>query len=172
MGLDITAYRQLREAPNAELDVDGYPKGRETKLYENTDFPGRMEGLKDRGVYAYEEAFGFRAGSYGGYNQWRNELARMAGYPLGRDEPMLSHAASAWSGKLDHMPFVELVNFADNEGTIGPVVAAKLAKDFADWDDRAQVFGSNLNEEWFYRQYCNWRKAFEMAADAGAVSFH
>lgn len=57
---------------------------------------------------------------------------------------------------------------SDCEGVIGPEVSAKLVKDFADFDERAKTRGG----KYFYALYCDWRKAFEMAADGGAVSFH
>jgi hypothetical protein len=169
MGLDITAYRNLTEKPNAALDEDGYPE-EGVRFWNNADFPGRFDGLKEGMVYEYAECYDFRAGGYGGYNEWRERLAKLAEYPAteykrwGLKE--LRHDAGAWARGSG--PFYELINFADNEGTIGPVVAKKLAADFAEWDERAKATG----DEWFYDRYQAWRKAFEMAADNGAVSFH
>jgi hypothetical protein len=60
------------------------------------------------------------------------------------------------------------VNFSDCEGDIGEVVAKKLAKDFADWDARAKATG----DDQVYHLFGLWRKAFELASDGGAVSFH
>jgi hypothetical protein len=40
-------------------------------------------------------------------------------------------AEQVWAARPEG-PFVELIDFADNEGMIGPRAAAKLAKDFAD----------------------------------------
>lgn len=182
MGLDITAYRRLKKLDvlfNAnEEPVD--PSTREpldyhncTQLYVHDDFPGRNGSIEHKGVYAFEQSHSFRAGSYSGYNAWRERLAKLAGYPMrpynryGVTTEM-RHDAAAWAGDCQGMPFVELVNFSDCEGTIGPEVSAKLAKDFADFDERAK----EVQEEWFYDRYCEWRKAFEMAADGGAVRFH
>ena len=95
---------------------------------------------------------------------------KLAGYPLteyrghfGKDES--AHAAACWNGATG--PFYELINFTDCDGTIGPEVAAKLARDFAEWDERAQVVGG----EW-YEAYAEWRRCFEFAAHTGAVRFH
>ena len=52
MGLDVTAYRKLTEQPRP--DGDPY----ESDLFfarENTDFPGRIEGVKDGAFYTYAE---------------------------------------------------------------------------------------------------------------------
>lgn len=172
MGLDITAYKALTKVENPKLDSDGRPENynEETSFYANPDFPGRMEGIEENTVYRYVDAHGFRAGSYGGYNGWRNELAKLAGYPVGAyrefGRAYESYAAGAW--KASEGPFYELINFSDCEGTIGPVVAAKLAKDFAEFQAKADEHP----EDYFRHKYNEWRKAFEMAADNGAVDFH
>lgn len=174
MGLDITAYTQLSPAPSAEVDSDGNPVDYNThvRLRENADFPGRMAGLTDGGIYTYADSMSFRAGSYGGYNGWRDALAKLAGYPeeeydrFGGEVKAKSHAAACGHGAVG--PFSELINFSDCEGVIGPEVSKKLARDFAEWDERAKA----ADDGFFYDRYRHWRKAFEMAANGGAVDFH
>lgn len=172
MGLDITAYRKLKAAPDALLDEDGYPLDWERfdiitqSDIDRTekDFPGSTKGLK-AGVYSFEATHNFKAGSYGGYNEWREELARMA-------HGMPAKAVWVLPPRAD-FAFQELINFTDCEGVIGPEVAAKLAKDFAAHQDRAEKFATTIADgEWFISRYSEWRKAFEMAADGGAVDFH
>lgn len=178
MGLDITAYRKLTKV-DVLLDADGEPVDRTTlepledyfKAYVNTDFPGREQGIEDRAVYKYEEASHVFSRSYGGYNRWREALAKLAGYPLTEYEQRygdaeILHAAACWKGATG--PFSELINFADNEGVIGPVVAAKLALDFAEFEERAKA----VHEPFFYEGYCDMRRGLEMAADGGALDFH
>ena len=63
-------------------------------------------------------------------------------------------------------PFYELINFSDCEGFIGPKTSAKLAKDFAAWQEKAGERG------WFSEKYAQWRAAFELAANGGVVQFH
>jgi hypothetical protein len=172
MGLDISAYSKLVEAPDAERDEDGeivdYDNIRE--FYDNPDFPGRIEGIKPKTAYRIgDDGTGFRAGSYGGYNNWRNELAQMAGYELteyqshhGKSEGYDAGAWAAGSG-----PFFEHIQFSDCDGTIGPVVSAKLAKDYADHAAKAEQVGGR-----FWDLYQEWQQAFTLAADNGAVVFH
>jgi len=185
MGLDITAYKKLTKL-DVVFDADGNPidpRTRDplhynnyTRFYVNHDFPGRNGDIEDKACYAYEDSEGFRAGSYGGYNGWRERLAELAEYPMIEYEGVQGYApsrrmrrdAAAWSGICEGMPFLELVNFSDCEGVIGSQIAAKLANDFAEFDDLAK----SVDDPWFYELYCKWRKAFEMAADDGAVSFH
>jgi hypothetical protein len=177
MGLDVTAYKGLKKL-DAVFDAGGEPIDPVTRepldnvmiAFDNGDFPGRAAGLEDRGVYSYEDAEGFWSGGYGRYNHWREGLAKLAGYPLTEYQGSFggaqkAHAAACWQGAAG--PFSELINFTDCDGTIGPEVAAKLARDFAEWDERAQAIGG----EW-YEAYAEWRSCFEFAAHTGAVRFH
>lgn len=179
MGLDITAYSGITKL-EAVFDEDGEPINPETRepvdydlwVYANHDFPGRADGVEDRALYKADGSFGFHAGSYSGYNRWRDELARLAGYPEGTvtsyGADRKTHCAACWDGQEG--PFSELINFSDCKGVIGPAVSAKLAKDFAEFQKKADIFGwENL---WFKDLYNQWRKAFEMAANNGAVKFH
>jgi hypothetical protein len=158
MGLDITAYKKLKIVENSILDEDGNPVNWETEWkpgvsmeWSEQHFPGRGEGIDPNTVYTWEDEFGFRAGSYTGYNWWRNKLEEIS----------------------DGESFQELINFADNEGVIGYVVSKKLAKDFTENEERAVEFAKKLDEsEWWLNQYRNWKRAFEIASENGAVDFH
>ncbi|MBT2142733.1 MULTISPECIES: hypothetical protein [unclassified Rhodanobacter] len=171
MGLDITAYRKLEPAPMQGFDADGEPLQMDAvRLYRNGDFPGRADDIDESVAYVPSDSFDFRAGSYRGYNQWREQLAELAGYPIGEyvqcGVTTESRCVGFWNGETG--PFSELINFADNEGVIGASVAAKLAKDFAEYQAKADAHP----DERFRDRYADWRRAFEMAADNGAVSFH
>ena len=168
MGLDITAYGNLVVAPSdVELDEYAYPKGDNYwKLTDNTvksteeEFPGRTAGLTPA-IYSVGQTHRFRAGSYGGYNEWRNWLARLAGF---------KSAKEVWDTNPATGPFIELINFADNEGVIGPLVSAKLAKDFSEYEPEAEQ--RDAGQLFYLKLYREWRKAFELAANNGAVEFH
>jgi hypothetical protein len=177
MGLDITAYTKTTKV-DCVFDADGEPIDPQTRQpledYArpccNPAFTEVAEGLDSEQVFSYEDAFGFRAGSYGGYSNWRETLAKVAGYPALETErygsKYMSHSTGAWEARVG--PFAELINFSDCEGVIGPKTSAKLAKDFADFQEQADAQGDS---DWQER-YTSWRKAFEMAADSGFVSFH
>lgn len=180
MGLDITAYSSVKPLTGLLFDEDGEVtnfEGDYTRIYLNDDFPGRaseLEGIKYVSTDD-SECHHFAVG-YGGHNFWREELARMAGYPAadieryGRVEKR--HDAGAWIS--DSGPFWELINFSDCEGIIGASVSAKLAKDFAEFDDKAQRHDSEIPvmRDRFYGLYQKWRQAFELAAQNGMVHFH
>lgn len=179
MGLDITVYKSFRPATAEELALyNAQPEDERSdwasdndfdEPYINPHFPGREAGLPE-GLLKIDYAdAGFSAGSYGGYNQWRNQLAAMAGYD------------KAWRSNPTPGPFMELIIFADNEGVIGPEVSAKLARDFAEWQERAEAYAQTLRDDdtrddrdgdWFIRKYGEWRRAFEAASGTGYVDFH
>lgn len=173
MGLDISAYSKLVEAPDAERDKDGdlVDYDNHFSFYESKDFPGRFEGLKEGMAYRQDEGgdcTGLSTG-YGTYNGWRDELAKLAGYAsepyqqYGRTS--FSHSVPCWNGAQG--PFAEQINFSDCGGTIGPIVSAKLAKDYAEFAAKAEAIGG-----YFWEKYQEWRAAFDLAADNGAVDFH
>lgn len=181
MGLDVSAYREIAKL-DALFDWDGEPVNPTTRepfedylrIYVSSDFPDQADDLEDKAVYSYKESGRFWSGSYGKYNQWREQLAKLANYaPVWyesiegyKPSGSLSHQAGAF--EVDSGAFYELICFTDCDGIIGAKTSAKLAKDFAEWDEKAKA----LNDEYFYAKYEQWRKCFEMAANNGAVSFH
>ena len=169
MGLDISYYKNVRAlTPEETATLMAQPEDNRAdwadehgieRVYVNDNFPGREEGILGEWVVPGERSH-FRAYSYSGYGRWRSELARLVGHDQEVDNPPPG-------------PFMELINFADNEGVIGPAVSAKLAKDFADWQERADAHGDTLDDaDWFRSRYADWRLAFETAAQSGYVDFH
>jgi hypothetical protein len=174
MGLDITAYSKLTKAVDIQLDEDGEPSREDwethTKAWINPDWPERGLGLEHNAWYTYGDEFGFRAGSYSGYTDWREELAKLAGYPATETESASFgsrslHSAACWGGASG--PFSELIDFSDCEGTLGPVVSKKLLEDFVTFELAAHAIGGR-----FFERYAEWKQAFELAADGGMVCFH
>ncbi len=173
MGLDITAYSRLIKA-NIVLNEDGEPRLEDwqthTKAWIHPDWPERGDRLQHEAWYTYEDEFGFRAGSYSSYNDWRETLARLAGYPATETESAsfgsrLLHSAACWNGATG--PFSELIDFSDCEGTLGPEVSKKLLADFIEFDEKARHVAGR-----FYERYQEWKQAFALAADGGMVCFH
>lgn len=158
MGLDITAYRNLREVEKPVLDEDGYPedwmyqwKPGASMEWSESVWPGKGFPIKPRTVYEYDESYSFRAGSYSGYNWWRDRLNEFKG----------------------EFAFQELIDFADNEGVIGSKLSVKLRNDFNKYYEEAIVFSNTIKEgEFFIDKYIKWQKAFQIAAENGAVDFH
>jgi len=193
MSLCVVAYSQLKPLRIATND-DKQRGGPGLMMFADngTRWASRMEGIDAAMIYAFKEQWDFSI-SYSGHGKWRDALAKLAGYPLTDDpnaqamaefrrqlaaktpgipapDPSESSATHT-AGCIDGIPgpFMELINFSDCEGTLGPVVCAKLAEDFQEFDDRAKsAWGGDSGP---YAIYSNWRKAVEMAADRGAIAF-
>jgi hypothetical protein len=98
MGLDISAYSNLKREDDQSKNRDDY----EIRIWINPNFPGRCDDVAE-GYYTSEEDLRFGAGSYSGYNAWRDQLARLAGH---------ADARAVWNDPKSG-PFVELINFSD-----------------------------------------------------------
>lgn len=174
MGLHISYYTSLKKAENQGFNRDCEPMAENGfVLFQNPEFRNWEKGVDINAVYVGEREGAFPCGSYRSYNHWRNGLAKLAGYAAypGETDQNRMHVMTAWEVATSG-PFWELINFSDCEGTIGPVVSSKLARDFAEFDEQAKVFDYNNRNPWFYELYVQFRKAFEAAADNGAVEFH
>jgi len=185
MGLDISYYSNLKlsgKQTGEESDWEDH----DVRIYNEKCFTYQLGSLIREHLYDTTPSShygGFRAGSYGGYNQWRNNLAKMAGYndaeEVWQDETFDSFkVCNNRKDKLDSIngeiverikPFYELINFSDAEGSIGPEIAKKLYEDFVNFDEQAQNY---TEEDWFYKLYEEWKEAFKIASENGAVLFH
>lgn len=158
MGLDITAYRKLNKVENPILDDDGYPedwdnewKPGEAMEWSESIWPGKGKPIESNLVYRFDERYDFRAGSYHGYNRWRDRLEEFKG----------------------EIAFQELIDFSDSEGVIGSILSKKLLYDFIEHESEAITFSTTIEEgKWWIDKYRDWKKAFELAACDGAVEFH
>ena len=190
MGLDISVISEMRpvEIPEGIVKWSDEYYDWESKQgmtlwspYVHSEFTTQGEGLPDAEVVDSDgETYGFRAGSYTGYNEWRDALAKAAGYEGGSEE--------VWSkvdGGAEGLPFQELINFADNEGVIGPIASERLYQDFIKYEDQVMhtvdqwylkmVPGQewDLPEiKWFKEKYNDWKHSFDIARNNGMVIFH
>lgn len=158
MGLDITAYKKLKKVEKPQLDKNGYPVNWESEWlpgesmkWSESLWPGRGKGVDPDTVYTFEQEYSFSAGSSSSYNWWRETLQEFASESF----------------------FDELLDFSDSEGVIGCVVSKKLAKAFEEQEEAAVAFAGTLIDggNWL-DLYMDWKMAFEMAADNGAVVFN
>ena len=178
MGLDISYYSNVVKSKHQE-ESDDYDLYDINDLFTyNPYFKYQLGSLENNTWYSKTVSSvsdGFCAGSYSSYNYWRNDLAIMSGY--GSAENVFN----SWlkneryikllklnGSEIKMKPFYELINFSDAEGTIGPEVSAKLYQDFVDFDESAKKY----SDKYFYKKYCEWKEAFRVASDNGAVNFH
>jgi hypothetical protein len=161
MGLDITVYDSVSaEVTKASAEEIDKQHERFVHVYNNAEFVERQDDLVEGVHEVIGETFAFRAGSYSGYNRWRERLATFAGYKS--PEYVWDHFA-----EFKGQPFVELIHFSDCEGTIGPRTSAKLAVDFA-----ANLPAAREQlDEGDLLTYHRFLAAFTIASGRGCVSF-
>lgn len=174
MGLDISYYSNIKRQKGGSIKTK-YNRGFKYQL-------GLLRGSYE--VSEKSESYGFPCGAYSTYNEWRNHLAIMAGYGSANNvwndktfdpsikytNPRLLKLKKLKGEEIDIIeitPFYELISFSDCEGVIGPEISEKLYKDFVKFEDKAKE-----EDEYFYRKYKDWMKAFKVASNMGAVSFH
>lgn len=164
MGLDIDALEHVEfYSSDYDMPSEDYDNFLVLSIpYEG--FIDRADGLKE-GIYRrIGDSYSFRAGSYSGYNRWRRLLCELW-FKLPPE--------SVWSGVVKSGPFVELINFSDCEGFIGPRTSSKLADDFATNKDAIlSRSGGSVDSERFACTYNDFARAFALAAGSGAVAFY
>lgn len=171
MGLDITVVEKLGEfigKDEEDLEAKGYHYDDAVFIYPNSDYELQSDGLDKIGYYSIEgETHGFRAGSYGGYNYFRNTLALSA---HGVKSESIWNDHSKYKGKL----FFEIINFSDCEGVIGPSICQKLALDFVGHQDNYKYYVAKheSRDEWVLETYNRFLTAFNVAAGTGVLCFH
>jgi hypothetical protein len=167
MGLGICAYSKIElveELSVDEANIRGDTPDGLIYLYFLDEFKERADSLK-AGFYKVNGTdYRFRAGSYGGYNDWRNILS----------EVMLGIAPDiVWtnSAKFKGQPFYELIDFADNEGIIGPRTSMKLSLDFETEREKMANRARQRFQFWILGTYDHFHKAFKLASDNGVLKF-
>lgn len=96
------------------------------------------------------------------YGEWRRELAlAVLGVDVG---DVWAEPDTYWD-----LPFYEVLNFADNEGTIGPEAAADLLADFREY--RGLVPVDEVEFPGITPLPDRWIEALTLAADGGLVRF-
>lgn len=177
MGLDCTAYSRTKLLP-VHVKVGTWCEDENHRqAFAYCSFPLSFRGLADADqnfgefiggrCYDISQAgrFAFRAGSYRGFGAFRERLARTF---------LDAHPSAVWNnpGKYADLPFFELINFADNEGCIGPEAALDLYGDFVAHRDAWISECSDDPDDFDRSRYLEWTTACERAADNGFIDFH
>jgi hypothetical protein len=160
MGLGIVAGSKAYFV-TADLDTE-YIEPRNVFVI-GPDYPERLDGLPEGVYHINGDVLQFSVGPYSKYNSWRAQLAELV---FGVPPEVIWEDPDAYTGK----PFVELIDFSDNEGAIGPTTSRKLVGDFDEYAENLenQVGKSETGLE-FMEIYSNFRRAFQLASDEGFV---
>lgn len=166
MGPQIIVYNKLKRLQDSEVALceDGSPEeSNVATFFSNPDFPAHITGLDSTIYYKCTgKMLSFSGGTYEEYGAFKDHLAQIAGFKNAKD---------VWH-KNTMGYFVELINFSDYEGTIGPILCSKLYKDFKDMYQRAEHYFAQIpNSNKFWNCYKNWLKALKYAQQDGAILF-
>ncbi|HET6250674.1 MAG TPA: hypothetical protein VFE47_23500 [Tepidisphaeraceae bacterium] len=163
MGVVVAAISKARRARKHKRGGD-WCFEHHTPVF-NWALPVLLDG-RPEGCYCSKEGdldcFDFDAGSYGGYNEFRDELSRLAiGIP----------ANELWTNPEPHLesPFVELLLLRPEGNAIGPVTSAKLYRDFTRYAAAARKQWRRKSERWLLENYMDFRTAFRIAKNRGFV---
>lgn len=181
MGLDVTAYEAVHLIPDhlpgpgwcevhsahfIDDGTDGEPGGQCFVYVGHELTAGGLQLLDDTSAdchfglcYTATGSTDSAHWSYGGYHQFRKVLCLAAnGVPIEK----------VWSDPGEWR-FALLLNFADNEGWIGPKAAELLATEF---DRYADEVLPKLTDEWHAESYRIWQRLTGLVRGTGAVVFH
>ena len=160
MGLDITSYSNLKK---------GKETGESVYIGKGPKHVARHE--YNEGWYeptTFTVGHHFRAGSYGGYNQFRGHLcAAVHGV----------ECEEFWTNEdYEGTPFYELIDFSDCEGVIGLEESKKLHAEFMLHKGIFRRYLENTIDDsedrnYFMEKYDDWTKAFSISAQGGALIF-
>ena len=124
----------------------------EPVLFQRQDICRRTTCLGCRYRYGEERLFDVAEG-VDELNAFQDQLAKLGGYNW------LIHDVESPG------PFRELIGYSCDSGIIGPMVSAKLADDFAWFDERAR----SLGDSGFYTWFTVMPELFEFVGKDGAV---
>ena len=189
MGLDISVVSNLErvEIPEGierwsdeyyDWEKDNFPDKDVWNLDQAGHWGQDRYGDYPPGSYVGETIDGFRAGSYSGYGEWRDTLAKVgAGFAGGSHE--------AWEHDGEDYPFEQLINYSDAEGYIAAPVTDKLCSDFVSFEremkdvvDKAwlkihpTIELTGEDKDWFLAKWGDWKNAMCSASQNGAVIWH
>ena len=134
MGLDIRAYRGLQLAPAGQLSDD-------SSLYLGRPLPTPIR-LSPVARMVFTPRWPIPAVKIASHSRPAHTCTTVSGAISLPRWRVLAAPKVRTNPEKEGLPFVELINFSDCEGVIGPEVAAKLAKDFADYEFSASAFAA------------------------------
>jgi len=160
MGLDIIALSKIKKSVE-ETDLNVYDNGFNSI---NDLEPGFYEKTNETVEHQ------FRAGSYGTYNWFRNELSLCI---FGQSSAKIWENSDSFIGR----PFYELINFSDCDGCFGPEASEKLYQDFI--NNRPNIvkycvekyIDNDDTYDYLVETYDNFTTAFELGKQDGVVQF-
>lgn len=100
---------------------------------------------------------------YSSHNRFREALIRL----VQREDLLDAEGKIKWNELPSNLPFIDLIDFADNEGCLDFEVAKNLFEDFYQWKLDAEKYLS----EYELSIYKKWMQICKDASDNGVIVF-
>ena len=181
MGLDVRALKNIKIVEDPKVsDADDL-----LHAYEG-QFKDQFGSLVDGAYYDFEDEKWFCRIGYGGYSNFRNELAKLGGWskriiekPDYSDPDFMNknyfynnpYVADIYMQEGDTVDgnFVEIIVFSDCEGLIDTDNCKKLLADFESHLEKAKELWAN--NELYVELYTGLLNAFRFGSENGLVQF-
>jgi len=147
MGLGIKGYSNIVKDEDGSIEISSCGSFKQENLKE-------LEGL----TLECEECYKFRAGSYGGYNRFRDNLCKSANGITAKE---------LWGKEDESLKFYWLINFSDCDGYIGTSYCEILYNEFVKYEDEilSKLDGRDANT------YKDFKECFNLGRQKGFVLF-
>lgn len=163
-GPQFNIFNKLKKMNMGEvaLGEDGLPIDNNVEsFYSNPEYPAHISGLDTNAFYKCNgKRMYFGSGTQSEYEEFLVHLSKISGY--NSPEELNEIETPAY--------FLELIKFSRTEGTIGPVIANKLYKDFRDnFNIAGTYFESIEGGKKYWVHYQNWCAGLYIARESGAI---
>jgi len=154
MGLDIRVYSNVKQTQDAEIaDFTAYVL--------DEDWSHKIKNLQNGAWYVGDVSFRGISYPYSCHNIFRENLIKL----IDRNDLLGAGGKIIWDKLTLELPFIDLIEFADNEGCLDWEVSAKLYLEFQEYDSKAQI----EMDEYNYRNYKIWTETFLKGKENNSV---
>lgn len=167
MGLDVGVYSNIKEVDVQGIDIEDIEDEIDydfiAYVLDVEDWAYKIKNLTKDGYYTGTYEGNFVSYSYGSHSMFRVELLKL----IKREDLLIKNEIN-WEILPNDIPFIDLIDFADNEGCLDWEVSNKLYNDFNEWLPKAILYFDFIGLD----RYKSWMEAFEVAKNnKGVVVF-
>lgn len=156
MGLHIIVYNNLKKS-------DEYLENSFEMYVIDEKWKNKVKNFEYGKFYTGDLINNTLSYPYSSHSRFIESLIRL----IDRKDLLDDEGKILWEQLPDDLPFINLIDFADNEGCLDFEVSKILFDEFKQWEIDAKEYFS----EYEYSIYEKWKQIFEDASDNGVVVF-
>ena len=157
MGLDVKVYKNFKKTTNDDENADF------VAYVINKDWEWKIKNLEKGASYIADDVERFISYAYSSHNRFREMLIKV----IERTDLLDENDNIKWHELPSDIPFIHLIDFADNEGCLDWEVSNLICLDFYKFLNQAK---KKLNNHEF-DLYETWMGVFLYAKNNGVVVF-